>query len=229
MATDNPNWGYTRIRDALGNVGVSIGRTTVQEILRDHGIEPAPERRKRPCWRTFLRAHWGAIAAADLFTVEVLTLRGLVRYHVLFVIDLKTRRVEIAGIHPGPHGAWMVQIARNLTDAFDGFLAGTRYLILDRDPLYTREFRALLKSAGVEPVRLPARSPNLNAYASHCTSLVRLDMTFGKRLRSANLVPCILTGASSPGGSNRQLFLSLYGVPRSRPCRRQMPMQVLWT
>ena len=70
MATENPGWGYTRIRDALRNVGICIGRTTVQVILRDHGIEPAPERRKRTCWRTFLRAHWGVIAATDLFTAQ---------------------------------------------------------------------------------------------------------------------------------------------------------------
>ena len=75
-------------------------------------------------WKTFIKAHWGAIAAADFFTVEVLTLFGLVRYYVLFVIDFKTRRVEIAGVVHQPYGAWMKQIARNLTDPIDGFLVG---------------------------------------------------------------------------------------------------------
>ena len=116
-------------------------------------------------WKDFLKAHWGAIAACDFLTVEVLTLHGLVRYHVFFVIDLASRRVEIGGIVHEPTGAWMMQVARNLLDAEDGFLVGKTKLIMDRDPVFTGDFRALLKSAGVAPVRLPARSPNLNAYA----------------------------------------------------------------
>ena len=165
MARENPTWGYTRIRGALYNLGHELGRSTIKRILDDHGIEPAPERSRRTPWASFLKAHWGAIAAADFFTVEVLTPRGLVRYAVLFVIDLKTRRVHIAGIVHEPYGAWMTQIARNLTDAVDGFLSGNSYLIHDRDPLFTRQFRSLLLASGVEAVRLPARSPNLNAYA----------------------------------------------------------------
>jgi putative transposase len=85
-------------------------------------MTPAPELGRRRSWSAFLRAHWGAIAAMDFFTVEVVTWAGLVRYHVLFVIDLATRRVEIAGIVDQPHEAWMKLMARNLTDAVDGFL-----------------------------------------------------------------------------------------------------------
>ena len=116
-------------------------------------------------WKTFLNAHLGVIAATDFFTVEVLTLAGLVRYHVLFVIDLETRRVQIAGILRHPYGAWMMQIARNLTDDSDGFLKGMRYLIHDRDPLFTANFRDILRAAGVMCLKLPAHSPDLNAYA----------------------------------------------------------------
>ena len=87
-------------------------------------------------WKTFLSAHWGAISATDFFSVEVLTRSGLIRYFVLFVIDLETRRVEIAGIVQQPEGRWMQQIARNLTDVDSGWLNGCRYLIHDRDPLY---------------------------------------------------------------------------------------------
>ena len=165
MAEENPGWGYTRIRDALANLGHQIARNTVKRILLDHGIEPAPERRRRTPWKTFLEAHWEGLAATDLFTVEVLTLTGLRRYFVLFVLELKTRRVKIAGIHHQPHGEWMEQMARNLTDAVDGFLRATRLLIHDRDPLYTRAFLDILKSSGVQPIKLPPRSPNLNAYA----------------------------------------------------------------
>jgi putative transposase len=165
MAQENPGWGYTRIRDALGNLGYELARTTIRSILKEHGIDPAPERSKRTSWKAFLRAHWDAIAACDFFTVEVLTWTGITRFYVMFVIELQTRRIEVAGIVRQPHGAWMLQVARNLLDADDGFLTGKRYLLMDRDPLYTAAFRELLRSAGVTPIRLPANSPNLNAYS----------------------------------------------------------------
>ena len=106
MAVDNPRWGYTRIRGALPNLGHTIARTTVKRILHDHGVDPAPERSRHMPWKTFLQAHWEGLAACDLFTVEVLTLAGLRRYLVFFVIELRSRRVTIAGIHPQPGGAW---------------------------------------------------------------------------------------------------------------------------
>jgi transposase InsO family protein len=165
MAHENPGWGYTRIRDALGNLGYELARTTIRSILQEHGIDPAPERSKRTTWKAFLRAHWPAIAACDFFTIDVLTWSGITRFYVMAVIALQTRRVEIAGIIRQPHGAWVLQVARNLLDADDGFLAGKRYLLMDRDPLYTTTFRELLRSAGVTPIRLPPSSPNLNAYA----------------------------------------------------------------
>jgi putative transposase len=98
MANENPRWGYTRIRGALKELRCFVGRSTIQRVLAEHGIEPAPERGKHTRWSTFLRAHWGAIAATDFFSVEALTLNGLVRHFVLFVIDRKSRRVEIVGI-----------------------------------------------------------------------------------------------------------------------------------
>jgi transposase InsO family protein len=165
MATENPTWGYTRIRGGLKCVGHEVARNTIKAILQDHGIEPAPERGAKMPWKTFLAAHWNGIAAADFFTVEVLTIRGLVRYVVFFVMKLKTRTVEIAGIMSEPDGAWMMQLARNLTDANDGFLRGVQYVILDRDPLYTAAFRRLLRDSGVKPLVLAAWSPNLNAFA----------------------------------------------------------------
>ena len=173
MAQENPGWGYTRIRGALRNVGHEIGRNTIKRILNENGIDPAPLR-KMP-WKTFLKAHWGAIAATDFFSVEVLTRAGLVRYFVLFVIDLKSRRVEIAGIAQQPDGEWMKQIARNLTDADDGFLNGSHYLIHDRDPLFTDAFRELLGSSGVKTVKLPARSPDLNAYAERFVRSIKSE------------------------------------------------------
>ncbi len=103
--------------------------------------------------------------AADFFTIEVWTAKGLQRFIVLFFIELSTRRVEVAGISAAPNGLWMSQIARNLTDSVDGLLLGKRYLIHDRDPLFTHEFLSTLKDAGIESVKLPPRSPNLNVHA----------------------------------------------------------------
>jgi transposase InsO family protein len=124
-------------------------------------------------WETSLKLHWGASAAADFFTVEVLTHAGLIRFLVFFLIDLKSWHVRIAGMAPDPDGRWIKQMARNLTDAEEGFLNGTRYLIHDRDPLFTVEFREILKSSGVKAVKLPARSPDLNAYAERFVRSIR--------------------------------------------------------
>ena len=173
MAIENPRWGYTRIQGALSNLGFTVGRSTIRRILAENGIDPAG--RRATTWIAFLKAHWGAIAATDFFSVEVITWRGLVRYMVLFLIDLKTRRIEIAGIIACPDGLWMSQIARNLTNCDDGFLRQSRYLIHDRDPLFTREFHATLRSAGTEPIRLPSHSPNLNAYAERFVRSIKSE------------------------------------------------------
>ncbi len=165
MALENPGWGYTRIRDALANLGHTVARETFANILREHGVERLPERGQRMPWSTFLKAHWDSLAAFAFFTVEVSTLVSLMTCCVLIATELSTRRVQIAGITPQPDSAFMMQVGRNLTDPFDGFLLGKRFLIMDRDQKYTKEFRELLKEAGTQIVRLPARSPNLSAHA----------------------------------------------------------------
>jgi putative transposase len=175
MADENPTWGYTRISGGLKSLGHEVARNTIKAILQDHGIAPAPERGTKTPWKTFLAAHWDALAAADFFTVEVLTLGGLVRYAVFFVMKLNTRAVEIAGITSQPDEVWMTQVARNLTDAGDGFLRKVQYVILDRDPLYTAAFRRLLRESGVKPLLLPARSPNLNAFAERFVLSVKSE------------------------------------------------------
>ena len=156
MALENPGWGLTTIMGALANLGHEVARGTVSNILKAHGIEPAPDRSKRMPWSTFLKAHWDSMAATDLFTVEVWSRLGLTRYYVLFFIKLSNRRVHVAGITAQPHGGWIKQIARNITDPVDGFLLGIRYLIMDRDGIFTVEFRNFLKQEGVKPVRLSA-------------------------------------------------------------------------
>jgi transposase InsO family protein len=191
MARENNRWGYTRIEGALHNLGHRVSRTTIGNILKRNGIEPAPERSNKTTWNQFLKAHWSVLAAADFFTVEVWSPRGLITFYVFFVIELATRRIEIAGITSNPNDAWMMQIGRNLTDPVDGFLAKKEFLILDRDSKFSLAFRDLLKHAGVEVVRLPYRSPNLNAYSERFVRSIKDEclsrmIFFGERsLRKA--------------------------------------------
>jgi putative transposase len=173
MATENRGWGYTRIQGALANLNHEVSRSTIATVLREHGLEPAPDRLKKSTWTEFLKTHWKVLAAADFFTVYVWTSRGLTRFAVLFLIDLATRRIHIAGIAPEPDSAWMSQMSRNLTDVGDGFLTGKRFLIHDRDPRFTVAFRETLAAADVQVVRLPPRSPNLNAYAERFVRTVK--------------------------------------------------------
>ena len=165
IAGENTSWGYDRIQGALANLGHIIAPNTVKNILKRHGIEPAPERKKHTSWKNFLKAHWDVMAATDFFTVEVWTPRGLKTYYVLFILHLSTRSAHIAGVTTAPNGAFMKQVARNLIDVDDGFLLDSQYLIMDRDTKYTADFRGHLNREGVKPVRCPARAPNCNAFA----------------------------------------------------------------
>jgi putative transposase len=175
MAGENRGWGYTRIKGALSNLGYRVGRGTIANILALNGIDPAPLRAKRTAWSTFLRAHWKILVASDFFTVEVWRLQGLTTYYVLFVIELATRSVNVAGITGNPNTAWMLQIGRNLIDSKSGPLTGKRKLIIDRDTKYCADFRDLLAGAGCEIIRLPPRSPNLNAYAERFVGSIKAE------------------------------------------------------
>jgi putative transposase len=164
LARENPGWGYDRIQGALANLGHDISDTSVGNILKAHGIEPAPRRKRHTTWKTFLKAHWHVLAAVDFTTIEVWGLKGLVTMYLLFVMEVATRRVHCAGCTTSPEEAWMKQVARNLTAADDGFLQGKEYILMDRDSKFSAGFRKLLAEAGIEPVLLPPRSPNLNAH-----------------------------------------------------------------
>ena len=153
-------------------------------MLKEQGIPPVPER--PTSWRMFLRANWGKVAAADFFTTEVWTARGLVTYYTLFVLDLCTRRVYVAASTCHPDETFMVQAARCLTDAVDGFLVGYQALICDRDRKWTEGFRRLLEGAGTHVVQTPIQAPNANAYAERFVRSIReecLDrlIVFGER------------------------------------------------
>src|ERR687888_1024435 len=165
MAQENRSWGYDRIVGALVNLGLTVSAQTVGNVLKRHGIAPAPERKTTTTWKEFIRTHMDVLVATDFFTAEVWTLGGLVTYYVLFFIHLGSRKVHIAGVTPHPNAAWMVQVARNVTMEEWGVLAPGQYLIHDRDGKYCLAFQQIIDNTGVERIVLPPRSPNLNAYA----------------------------------------------------------------
>ena len=185
LARENRSWGYDRIQGALRHLGYSISDQTVGNILKRHGIPPAPEREKTTTWAEFVKSHLDVLVATDFFTTEVWTWCGLVTYYVLFFLHVGTRRVHIAGMTPHPNAAWMQQIARNETMEAWGFLKPGQYLIHDRDDKYGAAFQAIVDAAGVKRVKLPARSPNLNAFAERWVRSVKSEtlsklILFGK-------------------------------------------------
>jgi putative transposase len=151
-------------------LGFKVSWQTVRRIMIEHGLIDDPKHKKAMPWSTFIKAHFQSMAACDFFTLEAWTPKGLRRFLFFFVIDLSSRRVQIIGIDEAPDGEWMLQQARNLTDPENGFLKGKRFLIHDRDPLYTTEFRKTLKAGGVRSLKMPKWSPNLN---SHCERFVQ--------------------------------------------------------
>ena len=164
FARENPTWGYDRIQGALANLGLHISDTTVGNILRDNGIEPAPERKHRTSWKTFPKVHWNSIAAVDFTTVEVWTRHGMITFYILVAMRLRSRRVEIAGVAENPIGHWTRQMARNLSDCEDGFLRNASYVIVDRDSTFKPFNQYMDEMTDAKRVLLPVRSPNLNAY-----------------------------------------------------------------
>ena len=186
MAEENPAWGYDRIVGKLGKNGIVLSATSVACILDKHGIHPVKERRRGGMsWAEFLRTHTN-LWATDFLAAHVWTSCGLVAYYILFFIHVRTRRIVIADATPRPNAEWAAQQARNVT-GFDGALRDATHLVHDRDSKYPREFDAVLRSAGVRPVRLPPHSPNLNAFAER----------FVHTLKSECLERLVLVGEKS--------------------------------
>ena len=158
---------------ALANLGYTISDQTVGNILKRHDLPPAPERKTTTTWKEFIRTHLDVLVATDFFTAEVWTCCGLVTYYVLFFIHLGSRKVHIARMTPHPNEAWMIQTARNVTMEEWGFLFPGQSLIHDRDGKYCPAFQQLIDAAGVTRVPLPARSPNLNAFAERWVRSVK--------------------------------------------------------
>ena len=186
MAKDNKHLGGKSLHGYLKYMGIHVSPSTINRILREHGIEPCPERPERTTWNEFIKRHWDSLAAIDFFTKEVYTVSGLVRFMVLVVIDYKTRSVEIAGIIPQAHGDWMKQIARNLTDPINGFLKGKKYLIHDWDPLFTKDFKEILRAGGVRCIKTSVACPNMNPFVERFVRSIKSEcldkmIIFGER------------------------------------------------
>ncbi len=156
LATENSRWGYRRIQGELLKLGHQCSYLTVRRVLRRHGVQPAPRRGERS-WREFVRQHADQMLATDFFCVDTV---WLTRLYVLFVIEIGSRRVHLAGCTYNPDSAWVVQQARNLAWKLqDGTLSAKKYLLRDRDTKFTAGFDEVLRSEGVEIIRLPFRAP----------------------------------------------------------------------
>jgi len=204
MTKDKFDWRSDRIVGAPANLGYTLLDETVGNILRCNGIPPAPERKHTTTWTEFISAHLVVLAGTDFFTVEVLTLRGSVTYYVLFFNQLENRKVEVFSSAPHPNERWIKQMAGNVTMDEWGFLDNCRYLVHDRETNFTDSFHAIVKSSQVEPLKLPARSPNLNAFAERWVESVK-DVCLSK---------LISFGEASPRRALRN-FLTRYHSERN--------------
>jgi transposase InsO family protein len=172
LARENPGWGYRRIHGELATLGIKIAPSTVWEILKTHGIPPAPDRDSLT-WATFLRSQAHALLAADFF--EISTLTGT-RLYVFAVIEHATRRIRILGATAHPTAAWTTQMARNLVMDLQDAHATVRYLIRDRDSKYTAAFDAVLADSGITTIMTGIRVPRMNAIMERWIRTCRAEL-----------------------------------------------------
>jgi putative transposase len=173
LASENPRWGYQRIRGELLHLGCRVSASSIARVLRANGLQPAPRRAAAsPTWRAFLRQQAAGILACDFLTVDTVFLH---RLYVLFFIQLRTRRVHLAGVTANPTGAWVAQQARNLAATLDDDATAARFLIRDRDSKFTRAFDDIWRAAGAEVIRTPIQAPNANAVAERWVGTARRE------------------------------------------------------
>jgi len=175
MAQESPLWGYRRIQGELKKLGIEISASSIRRII-------CPKRRpgpKRDTWCQFMRSQAASIIACDLFTLETVRLKTL---HVLFFIDLHTRKVLIGGVTDGATNlSWCIQIARNLSEARESRDIPVKFLVHDRDKRFGATFDEVFKAEGIRILRTPWRAPRANAYAERFVRTVRpecLDRLF---------------------------------------------------
>jgi transposase len=211
MAWENPAWGHRRIQGELARLGHAIAASTVWEILHAAGIDPAP-RRAGPTWREFLAAQAHAIIACDFLVVETVLLK---RLYVLVFIEHGTRKLHLAGVTVHPTGAWTVQQARNLAMDLGDRLGTLRFLIHDRDPLFTAAFAEVFNAGGLRIITTLPRTPRMNAICERVIGTLRRELLDRTMILNERHLALVL-----------REYVAHYNGHRPHQSRRQRPPDI---
>jgi len=185
MALNDRSWGYKKILGELKKLGIEVARSTIQNILREAGLEPQPDR-KYSSWRKFIDQHINTLIACDFFTKEIWTLRGRVTMYIFFFIELPTRRIHLAGITRYPNQKWVERRAKEVLDIMDESGFQPKYLIRDRDGKFSEDFDKIMNDHGIEVKKTPVRMPLCNVYSERAVQSIKIEalnhfVVFGKR------------------------------------------------